>query len=164
MQECIIDFVNIVYEHFQDKYQIYTQLVDEEYAEYVVTITSDLFIKEVRPISKVARGYLVISNDKMRIINCHLRPQQYVDSNVLDILREENRDKLVIIAGDFNETSVNVSKALNDIYKVPVYGLSYMKKDDIDHIIMLLINMICYIINMICYIIMICYLIMIQSY
>ena len=98
-------------------------------------MTSDLFIKEARPMSKVARGYLVVSNNKMRIINCHLRPQQYVDSNVFDILREEKRDKLVIIAGDFNATNEDVNKALNNIYKIPKYGLSYMKKDDIDHII-----------------------------
>lgn len=112
---------------------IFEQKIREE--EYLVTITPAAgFVKETWEQHPSGNGYLVVSNHKYRVVNCHLVPQKYTKVKVLEYIKNLPRDKIMIIAGDFNAKYKHVVDALESRYIIPRYGKTYKNKT-IDHII-----------------------------
>jgi endonuclease/exonuclease/phosphatase family metal-dependent hydrolase len=92
--------------------------------EYNVTITYNLY---------PFRAILILENDNIRIINCHLIPFKYSKIDIVKSFTQFN-DKLTIIAGDFNEEKKYVNRKLKHLYTIPSFGHTYKNKQ-IDYII-----------------------------
>jgi hypothetical protein len=139
LQECSLDLVYLLKLNFCKTHDIFTLNINDD--EYLITLTPHHmhFTDENFPITEyinMANGYLFVSNDNYRIINCHMFPQYYCQNyDALSVLKNLSHVKKLIIAGDFNEKYQRVSKALNNDYIVPYYGKTYKKKRNIDYII-----------------------------
>jgi endonuclease/exonuclease/phosphatase family metal-dependent hydrolase len=83
---------------------------------------------------KIAHGYLILNNNNIKIINCHLIPRFAAkkDADIFSIIKENCKEKC-IIAGDFNEKYKNLLKYLPE-FNIPYFGPTYKNKE-IDHII-----------------------------
>jgi len=136
LQECSAELLSMVNTKFTTTHDLLSQKIGPD--EYLITLTPR-FLKCVHDggrIPRGANGYFSVSNGMLRIINCHLKPQFTVkDENVLGLIAAEDMSKLTIVAGDFNETSTKVKKALAVKYKVPYFGPSYKKKKALDYIV-----------------------------
>ncbi len=136
LQECSGELLTLINSTFNASHDLLSQRIMSD--EYLITLTPK-FLKcrqDTRSIPKGANGYLSVSNSLMRIINCHLRPQFTVkDRNILSIIGQEDMNIMTIVAGDFNENSNKVKKALIHKYRIPYFGPSYKKKKGLDHII-----------------------------
>ena len=105
--------------------------------ECLITMTpKNTFVQEENMVHPSSNGYLTVSNDKYRIVNCHLIPQRYASVSVLDYIKNIGTEngKTTIIAGDFNEYRQKISQELQNKYTIPKYGKTY-KNREIDYII-----------------------------
>jgi hypothetical protein len=100
--------------------------------EYLVTITPPRFslLKSFK--HPVSNGFLVVTDKKSVIINCHLVPQRACRENIMEYLSTLSGNN-VFIAGDFNEEHSKVKLALSS-WCCPYYGNTY-KGRPIDHIV-----------------------------
>lgn len=141
LQECSGELLSLVNTTFSGTHDLLSQRVPESLDEYLITLTPKFMkcsLDARRSVPRGANGYMSVSNDTVRFVNCHLRPQFTVrGENVLGIIADEDQtsDQVVIVAGDFNETAKKVKKALDSKYRVPYFGLSYKKKKGLDYII-----------------------------
>lgn len=133
LQECSKKLIDMLEYQFTD-YFIARQKIGSN--EYLVTIAPASFTVEKYASHASSHGYLIVSNDTHRIINCHLIPQKFSTVNVMKHIKQfANMDnKCTIVAGDFNEKYQAVRKGLSDRYIVPKHGQTYKKKQ-IDYII-----------------------------
>ena len=86
---------------------------------------------------KTSNGYLSITNGKINIITCHLKPQRYISKtiNILEYIKTLRKtNQKTFIAGDFNENHKQLKSKLNNDFICPYYGKTYKKKA-IDNII-----------------------------
>lgn len=145
LQECNIFLLSLVIPCFIKTHDVFHETVNKEVGEYIITIVPKNMecVKESKNRlmldSGLARGYLVVSSDKYRIVNCHLPPQFTVKNcSILDTIKTEleiHDDKLTIIAGDFNSHHKDVQRQFGDEYTTPYYGLSYKRSKSLDHIV-----------------------------
>jgi hypothetical protein len=138
LQECSEDILSLLRSAFCLTHDIFYQIVDEGECEYIITLVPKMLecVLEDLSIPVVARGYLVVSNINIKIVNCHLYPQfKFKKVKVLNTLRNEPMKKITVFAGDFNERHNKVSAFLRDKYVTPYFGLSYKGKKDLDHIV-----------------------------
>lgn len=132
LQECSRLLLNKVKYKFIE-HSVFSYNIGSKDDEYLITIAPKEFRIDQCIDHPTSNGYLLITNGKYKVVNCHLKPQRFVENkNVLKYLYDLPKD--VIIAGDFNETYYIVKKVLNSRYKVPIYGKTYKGKM-IDHII-----------------------------
>jgi hypothetical protein len=132
LQECSEILLNKIKYEFTE-HKVFAYNIGREKDEYLITIAPKEFIMDKCIDHPTSNGYLSITNGKYKIVNCHLKPQRYVENN--DVLKYlYNLPKNMIIAGDFNEKYHIVKKVLNGRYTVPKYGKTYKGKM-IDHII-----------------------------
>lgn len=133
LQECSTPLIDSLKNIVSSTYTIYTQKARNE--DFLVTICAtrhNFFQEEL--IHPTARGYLVISNSKYRVVNCHLVPQKYCEQSVMGFINQLPTDRITVVAGDFNEYYKKVSYKLGSRYTVPRFGKTY-KRREIDFII-----------------------------
>ena len=106
---------------------------DEEYL-LILAPKKDFYTREIWEPHPSANAYQIVSNNTYRIVNCHLVPQKYSETNVLAHILHLPQTKITIVAGDFNETYGNVAKNLENRYIIPRYSITYKHKA-IDYII-----------------------------
>lgn len=132
LQEVSKSLLNKITEIFSDR-KIFSQGVRGD--EYLVTITTKEFTDEkCEQHLDSGNAYLSVTNDILRIVNTHLRPQKYANCNVMDHLLSFKKDMGTIIAGDFNAPWKVVNESLKSRYVVPRFGSTY-KKTAIDQIV-----------------------------
>lgn len=113
---------------------------NEEENEFLITLTPremNFCIENIcfNKYKRAFRSCFVLSNDNIRIINCHLKPQRYVKNlEVLSMFKLFSFDKRNIIAGDFNENYKTIFTKLKYKYTIPYFGHTYRKKS-IDNIL-----------------------------
>jgi len=138
LQECSHNLLNILKNGIDlITYNLFSQEIDTDV--FMVTIAPVNYSFKMENIlknkyEKIAHGYLVISNDNMRIINCHLIPKFAAKGNIYSFINETCSDKKCILAGDFNEKYKNIIKYLQD-YTVPYFGPTYKKTKEFDQIV-----------------------------
>ena len=138
LQECSSKLIDFLMYKLDTSYAIFSQQIDEDV--FMVTIAhKNLSFKIVKSLTDdyrlFAHGYLVISNDTIKIINCHLMPKFVAKKNVFSIIKNSSpNDMKCIIAGDFNEKYKNITNQLQD-YTIPFFGATYKKNKGIDHIV-----------------------------
>jgi len=132
LQECSgLLLKNVKYKFTE--HEVFSYNIGRKNNEYLITIAPKEFIMDKCIDHPTSNGYLSITNGKYKVVNCHLKPQRFVENNnVLKYLYDLPRN--TIIAGDFNETYYIVKKVLTGRYNIPIYGRSYKGKM-IDHII-----------------------------
>lgn len=131
LQECDKQLLDLL-KHTIRTHTIFSTKIRDD--EYLVTLSPYGFLKEDCENHPSSNGYLIISNKKYRIVNCHLLPQRYAKVDVLGFIKNLPTDKITIVAGDFNEGYYKVSEKLNNRYLIPRYGKTYKHKE-IDFII-----------------------------
>lgn len=131
LQECSAELVKMLRESVKNANVFFERAGT---AEYIVIIAPIGFSKENWKKKKFFHGLLVVSNEKYRIFNCHLVPQRYSETDNMGYVNNFPRDKITIVAGDFNEHFKAVASKLKDRYTVPQFGKTYKKKQ-IDHIV-----------------------------
>ena len=135
LQECSIVLLNLLKNKIT--YDIFSQEIDDDV--FMVTIAPSIFNFKIENIQKnkyenIAHGYLVMSNDNIRIINCHLIPKFAAKGDIYSFINDTCADKKCIIAGDFNEKYKNIAKYLQE-YTIPYFGPTYKKNKEYDQII-----------------------------
>ena len=138
LQECSLQLVLLIKENFENSHSVFTTHVRTD--EYLLTMTPREQEYKRQVFSKsnytsTANGYLIVSNNKLRIINCHLIPQNIVEQDVLKLMKGEFHAKGTFIAGDYNQTRKSVVNELKYKYTIPYFGPSYKGKKGIDFII-----------------------------
>lgn len=138
LQECSYELLNI----FKNKidllfYDLFSQEIDQNV--FMLTIAPVNFAFKIENIPKnkyenIAHGYLIITNDNVKIINCHLIPKFAAKGDIYSFISGTCSDKKCIIAGDFNEKYKNIVKYLKE-YSIPYFGPTYKKNKDFDNII-----------------------------
>lgn len=138
LQECSYNLLNILKDNIDlIYYNIFSQEIDIDVFMITIAPVNYYFKMENMPknkYEKIAHGYLVISNDNMRIINCHLIPKFAAKDDIYSFINETCSDKKSIIAGDFNEKYKNIVKYLQE-YSIPYFGPTYKKTKEFDQII-----------------------------
>ncbi len=137
LQECSAELLAMLNSGFKSTHDLLSQKIGND--EYLITLTPR-FLKCSHDgpgtIPTGANGYFSVSNGVIRIINCHLKPQFTVkNKNVLGVIGGESASKLTVVAGDFNEKSGKVKKALGTKFIIPHFGRSYKKQKGLDYII-----------------------------
>jgi hypothetical protein len=156
LQEVSTETLQALIESFGQTHKIFYYNIRDD--EYLVTLTpfreaasgeldkpdmtfeqNPNFTLEYGTQGATANGYLVVTNGKYRVVNCHLLPQRFVNEHVLEYLKtfdksDEDITVVTFIAGDYNECYNIVEDVLNDMYICPFYGKTY-KKRAIDHIV-----------------------------
>lgn len=134
LQEVSNDLLDKLTEVFVDTFNIFSVNVEEK--NNIVTLAPKKFYKEAcRNSNHISHGYLIVNNDEIRVMNCHLKPQRFCITDVLYSLINMRKEGITtFIAGDFNEQYKLVHKKLHSIFICPYYGKTYKKKP-IDHII-----------------------------
>ena len=105
--------------------------------DFLVTITPKNFRLDFCQSHKTSNGYMSVTDGKMYVINCHLKPQRYIskNTNILEHLKSFRKtNNQTFIAGDFNENHKIVKSKLDNDFICPYYGKTY-KSRAIDHII-----------------------------
>lgn len=118
-------------------YNIFSQEIDEDV--FMITISPVNFYFKIENIpkndyEKLAHGYLIIYNDNIKIINCHLIPKFAAKGDIYPFINDTCVNKKCIVAGDFNEKYKNIIKYLRD-YTVPYFGSTYKQNKDYDQIV-----------------------------
>jgi hypothetical protein len=137
LQECSEKLLFLLNDKIDKFYSIFSQEIDEGVFMVTITHLSLSFSQEDFPLSKYERfahGFLVVSNNNMKIVNCHLLPRFVAKGNVFSFIKDVSKDGKCIIAGDFNERYKNIVKNLPE-YSVPYFGSTYKTNKGIDHII-----------------------------
>ena len=98
-------------------YNIFSQEIDEDV--FMITISPVNFYFKIENIpknyyEKLAHGYLIIYNDNIKIINCHLIPKFAAKGDIYPFINDTCVNKKCIVAGDFNEKYKNIIKYLRD--------------------------------------------------
>lgn len=133
LQEVSQNLLDKIFEKFSQTYKIFFYNI--RYEEFLVTLTPFNFEMVSGYSNNTSNGYLIVKNNYMKIINCHLVPQCYTHENVLRYVRKFSNDKLLtFVAGDFNELYKVVRSRLQTNFICPYYGRTYKKKP-IDQII-----------------------------
>ena len=140
LQEVSSKILEKIIFNFENTHKIFSYCIrsSEDENEYLVTVAPKEFNFNIKWSGEheTSNGYLVIQDDKTTIINCHLLPQRYAKSSVMDYLREFliMYSGNIFIAGDFNENHKKLKNELYGYYICPYYGKTYRKKP-IDNII-----------------------------
>jgi len=123
--------------------------IDAEFTIFSVEIDTDIFLVTIAHVSlsfkdellpkhlykNVAHGYLIVSNNDIKIINCHLKPKFVTKNNdSFLVIKNSSQNKKCIVAGDFNDKS-NIFKKYLEEYTIPYFGPTYKNKREIDYII-----------------------------
>jgi hypothetical protein len=137
LQECSGELLSFLNDKIDSSYTIFSQEIDEDV--FIVTIAHTTFSFNYEHVPKsiyetIAHGYLVITNNNMKIINCHLIPKFAAKGDMFSIIKDTSSEKKCIIAGDFNDKYKNIVKYLKG-YSIPCFGSTYKTKKDYDHII-----------------------------
>ena len=138
LQECSSKLLSFLVKRVPQSYNIFSAEIEVD--EFMITISHrslevqyDYMPKYLY--EKFAYGYLTISNDNFKIINCHLRPQFTVKNyDIFSEIKDVSTSKKCIVAGDFNENRNKLLKCLKT-YSIPQFGITYKNKKDLDHII-----------------------------
>ena len=137
LQECSSDLLYLLMQKLSD-YNIFSVEIDKDVFMVTISHTSLDFKQEhilKSNYDKIAHGYLILNNNNIKIINCHLIPRFAAkkDMDIFSIIKENCKEKC-IIAGDFNEKRNNLLKYLPG-FNIPYFGATYKNKE-IDHIIL----------------------------
>jgi hypothetical protein len=134
LQEASTNLINVVATVFATTHQIFaTKIRDNEHLVTVVPV--NITVNCTYWSHGTSNGYIAIQSDLYHIVNCHLLPQRYAKSSVMEYLNEyESNNKNVFIVGDFNEKHNKIRNSLQTRFVCPYYGKTYKKKP-IDHII-----------------------------
>ena len=86
-----------------------------------------------------AKACQIITNDKIRVVNCHLTPQRFCRIHPVEVLYALNKDRSIPLAvvGDFNEEYRLLRRQLgnNSEFILPYFHKTYKNKS-IDQIIL----------------------------
>jgi len=138
LQECSTLLLSMLKNKIDSEFTIFS--VEIDFDIFLVTITSNyLYFKhELLPknlYENVAHGYLVISNNDIKVINCHLKPKFVTKNNdAFLVIKNSSQNKNCIVAGDFNDKS-NIFKNYLEGYTIPYFGPTYKNNKHIDYII-----------------------------
>lgn len=137
LQEVTLYIICLLSDIFSKTHNIFFHNVQND--EYLVTVApkeDTILLKSWSHFT--SNGYLLINYKNTQIINCHLKPQQYIKKasiKNLDYLKSLKNDNInTFIIGDFNEHYKNLISKLSDHFTCPFYGKTYKRKL-IDHII-----------------------------
>jgi hypothetical protein len=137
LQEVCKELYDLVRAAFSPTHDVFAQQISD--TEFLVTVTPKFLecTDELKPVPGVANGLHILSNSWLRIVNCHLKPQFVMEDNVLSAIRSVHHpEKFTIVAGDFNETSKKIRKAIGHDFRVPYYGFTYKGRKGIDHVLL----------------------------
>jgi hypothetical protein len=131
LQEVSILTIALLLKKFEKTHNIFYYNIKKD--EFLVTITPPQFYILKKFKNKTSNGYLIVSNNIINIINCHLIPQKYTKQKVLPYISNLGNHKPTFISGDFNEIHKNIKNKLKN-WICPHYKKTYKKKS-LDHII-----------------------------
>ena len=128
-----------IYKYFSQYYDLFRiSSKQENVDQFLITISPKHYKfqqEELLVNYNTSYGYLSITNDEYRIINCHLRPQFAVEENVYKFIEDLDESKKLIILGDFNEKRCYLLNRFKNQYQIPFFGNTYKKKQ-IDNVLM----------------------------
>jgi hypothetical protein len=145
LQEVSTSVVNELNRVYHETHSIFTHTISDNFVsslnrgetcedEHLVTLAPKDYVYEKGYAHPTSNGYLIVRNDRIRMVNCHLCPQKYTKDSILPYLLSEFGNPDTFIAGDFNEEHSVVDTNLNKVFKCPFYGETY-KNEIIDQII-----------------------------
>lgn len=138
LQECSTLLLSMLKNKIDTQFTVFSLEIDTDI--FLVTIAhNSLYLNdELLPkniYEKFAHGFLIISNNDIRIINCHLKPKFVTKNNDSFLLiKNSSQTKKCIVAGDFNDKS-NIFKNYLEGYTIPYFGPTYKNNKHIDYII-----------------------------
>ena len=139
LQECSEMLYKNIYKYFSQYYDLFRiSSKQENVDQFLITISPKHYKfqqEELLVNYNTSYGYLSITNDEYRIINCHLRPQFAVEENVYKFIEDLDESKKLIILGDFNEKRCYLLNRFKNQYQIPFFGNTYKKKQ-IDNVLM----------------------------
>jgi hypothetical protein len=135
LQECSVKLLELLISIFSEKCDIFYE--DNEGECLVLIVSKVLGMKreyiDEKMYEDTSYGYVVCSNDRFRVVNCHLIPYFVHKKDNFEIIKNIMTDKITFVLGDFNTERRQVIKNVGKLYYVPNFHITY-KKRSIDNI------------------------------